>query len=131
MSERWTDETAKLTERAIDEWFEQWNGDPEPNREVALAVLAVLADTGLLVQPGSAKHTEWGSHGGALGWQSEAAARREVAEGKGPLMSRTVHVGPWIPVPCEHGARWAPPPVDGVRTWYCRSCTEAWTEPVS
>ena len=104
MAERWTPETAKLAETAIDEWFEQWNGDPEPNREVAHVVLAALADAGLLLPPGGETREQWGAR-----WESGYIQPCPSREAALDAMTKYYpdHVG------CElirrYVVRWKPP----------------------
>jgi len=72
------------------------------------AILAELADAGLLLAPGGEMSDEWGvDHetfgidGPVVSWNGahEALARRMVAAaGSLKLVRRTVHTGPWIEV---------------------------------
>jgi hypothetical protein len=97
MADRWTPETENLVAMELEDVLPQEVGAlPDEAFYVdARRILAALADAGLLLPPGGETRTRWASHGGALVWGTEAEARREVAEGKGPLMRRAEHTGPW------------------------------------
>jgi hypothetical protein len=70
------------------------------NLHVAAQVLHELANAGFTATAARWEtREEWASHGGLLQWGGdEASARHELAVGKGPLVRRTVHIGPWSEV---------------------------------
>ncbi len=97
---RWTYGTWIATVNAIADAVPDDHGSAVMDWEhAAKNVLVLLSTAGLLVDPEGETDVEWASHDGNLVWGSgedgEYQARREVAEGKGGLMSRTVHRGRW------------------------------------
>lgn len=103
---KWTAETADLVADAIVD-ANSLTGTVGP---AVTAILAALADAGLLMPPGG-EVREWGvevdlGHGFALRpwvWSTEEAAReytRAIVKPK-RLMCRTVVTGPWRPVDTE------------------------------
>jgi hypothetical protein len=55
----YSEATLELAVTAINEWHDQWHGEPDPNRMAAVAVLDALAAAGRLLPEGAETNVEY------------------------------------------------------------------------
>lgn len=105
-SPSYTEATVELAVKAINHWHEQWNGEPDPNRMAAVAVLNALVKAGLLLPEGAETRTEYGverTYPGlspvVIAYPSRQEAERVVGAiahfPRLPLMERATWSTPW------------------------------------
>ena len=116
MTDRWTAETEELVAQAVDRHWRDSYEDPGSDQTPAQVILAALADAGLLLAPGGETREEWGVVHKVFGIDGPIVARADMPDANEdlasrlgrasglPLVRRTVHVGPWLPVSDGGGA---------------------------
>lgn len=110
---RWTDETLELVASNMPHpqggsWSRMTADERALWYDRAGVVLFLLADAGLLLEPGGETRTEWGCRhfadqqttrlaGDESYVQRHVATLRENGHSEACVMSRTVYTGPWRP----------------------------------
>ncbi len=122
MTDRWRAETEELVAGGIHRGSRQCVLDLDDclaegsHRREVREVLTALADAGLLLAPGGETREEWGVVHKVFGIDGPIVARADMPDANAdlasrlgrtsglPLVRRTVHVGPWLPVSDGGGA---------------------------
>jgi len=117
MTDRWTAETEALVADAVHDLTGcDCSSSSETSRSDARTILTALADAGLLPAPGGETREEWGVVHKVFGIDGPIVARADMPDANEdlasrlgrasglPLVRRTVHVGPWLPVSDGGGA---------------------------